>query len=232
MRRVHSTAKSALASEHLHEQQVAVDVLGKLKTAASNKFLTAKLRAFKDVPPALQLDLYLATKDSTDESVNSAVTDLNAEIAKRPLDKFSLARVGGNVEPGRNIFVSSAAAQCSRCHKLGGKQNSVGPDLLKIATKRDLDYLLRAIVKPSADMDAKYRPQQFILLSGKTVSGTVLSETDDAFIVAESADKTTRVAKEDVDERVEQKVSIMPDMTKTLSLRQIRDLVAFLSSLK
>jgi putative membrane-bound dehydrogenase-like protein len=227
-----AAVEKAISSAELEERQNAYQVLGNLNTSSSNSFLENTMKRFATVDKNVQLDVYLAAEQSPSTEVRTLANSIKKQLESKPLELFALSRDGGNVANGKSIFETSAVAQCARCHRVGGAQTTVGPDLLKIATKRDRDYLLRAVVRPSVDMDAKYRPQQFILLNGKSVSGTILSESDKEFVVAESADKTTRIAKDNIDERIEQKVSIMPDMTKTLSPRQIRDLVAYLHSLK
>jgi quinoprotein glucose dehydrogenase len=225
-------AKKALGSSSLLERQTAFAALARLDSAGAGQLLLSQLKDLKSLSPEVRLDAVLAGEASKDKGVKAQAEAIKKQLADKPLGLFALASAGGDPKEGRLFFQTSTVARCAQCHRLGGNQNSIGPDLAKIAVKRGHNYLLRAIVQPSADIDAKYRVKQFILASGKTVSGTIVSETDKEYVVAQSADKITRIAKQDVEEQIEQKVSIMPDITKNLTLRQVRDLLAFLKTLK
>jgi putative heme-binding domain-containing protein len=87
-------------------------------------------------------------------------------------------------------------------------------------------------VLPSVDIDEKYRSQLLILDSGKIIQGLKLREEADTIVLADAEGKEVRVKLDEIDEAIEQKVSIMPEMTKTLTKREMRDLVAYLSTLK
>jgi putative heme-binding domain-containing protein len=71
-----------------------------------------------------------------------------------------------------------------------------------------------------------------ILDSGKIIQGLKLREEADTIVLADAEGKEVRVKLDEIDEAIEQKVSIMPEMTKTLTKREMRDLVAYLSTLK
>jgi putative heme-binding domain-containing protein len=104
--------------------------------------------------------------------------------------------------------------------------------LADVGLRRDRQYLLRSIVLPSVDIDEKYRSQLLILDSGKIIQGLKLREEADTIVLADAEGKEVRVKLDEIDEAIEQKVSIMPEMTKTLTKREMRDLVAYLSTLK
>lgn len=226
----------AFASDILAERQAALSALGSLTSSAAEKRMEDLLNELKQGSAAadIQLDILLAaTKQSKHHrKMIGDIKQYKANLADHPLGLHSLALEGGDPAAGEAFFKTSSKAQCTRCHRLGGSEESVGPDLAKIAGKRDRAYLLRAIVTPSADIDQRYRTRQFLLDSGKIVSGSIVSETDDAYMIAEGVDKITRLLKDDIEDQVEQKVSIMPEMAKSLSPQQVRDLVAYLSTLK
>jgi putative membrane-bound dehydrogenase-like protein len=227
-----AAAEMALTSQSLLERQTAFSVLGKSNSAEASESLLAQVKNLATLSPEVQLDAVHAAQASKHAGVKSLVGAFTSQVAKEPLGTYSLALQGGDAKEGQAIFKTNTAAACAQCHRLDGGDGNVGPDLAKIAAKRDRSYLLRAIVQPSADIEVKYRPRQFVLNNGKVVVGTIVSESNEHFVVAESAEKITRIAKQDIEEQLEQNVSIMPEVTKALSLRQIRDLVAFLSTLK
>ena len=223
---------NAIESEALLERQTAVRALGTTGSDESRQLLRtlfAQLVTGK-APADLQLDIYQAAK--SDKSFAKGVSELNTQIGTTPLQQFGFAFAGGDAKQGEEIFRTSSQAQCSRCHRIGGTQRTVGPDLAKLATRKPADYILRSLVEPNADIDKLYRVQQFVLDSGKIVSGTIVSESKTKYQVATETGKVVVVSKDDVDERLEQNNSIMPDVKKVLSLEEVRDLVAFLKTLK
>ena len=60
----------------------------------------------------------------------------------------------------------------------------------------------------------------------------VQSENDEVTILADSNGKEIRIPTDEIEDIVDSKVSLMPSMTTTLTPRQVRDVVAYLSSLK
>jgi putative heme-binding domain-containing protein len=145
---------------------------------------------------------------------------------------LELARFGGDIERGEVVFRTHTQAQCVRCHRLGQEGSNVGPDLAGIASKRDAEYLYRAVVDPSADIDEKYRTQMVLLDSDEVVQGVQIAETDEILKLANSQGEIVEVSKEEIVEVSENKVSLMPEIKEVLTPREVRDLVAYLSTLK
>ncbi len=56
---------------------------------------------------------------------------------------------GGDAAAGKKLFFESEKVQCAKCHKIGGKGADVGPDLSKIAEKKDRAYFLESLILPS-----------------------------------------------------------------------------------
>ena len=57
---------------------------------------------------------------------------------------------------GKKIFDTHLVAGCIRCHKVGDKGGIVGPALDGIASRKDADYIRRALINPTADLVAPY----------------------------------------------------------------------------
>ena len=53
---------------------------------------------------------------------------------------------------GEKIFRTHLVAGCIRCHKVGGEGGIVGPVLDGVATRKDRDYLYRALTNPAAEL--------------------------------------------------------------------------------
>ncbi|WP_419189189.1 PVC-type heme-binding CxxCH protein [Stieleria marina] len=146
--------------------------------------------------------------------------------------KFAFSLSGGDKQNGEKIFKTHLQAQCSRCHRIGKSGSNIGPELTKIAKQRDTVHLLRAIVNPSADIDPKYFTQAILMDSGKIIRGVIKHEGDETTIVIGSDGKENEIASEEIEDISSQKISLMPDMTETLTANEVRDLVAYLSSLR
>ena len=191
-----------------------------------------------DVFESLQQALLIHEDRSADASpIARSTMQLQELAAARSKDnpenaKYAFSRDGGDAENGKRIFNTNVAAQCVRCHRIGKEGSDIGPELTKIATQRDADYLLRAIVSPSEDIEPKYKTTAFVLDSGAVLSGVIQSESDDEIIVADAAGKLIKIDPDEIEDQVEQKVSLMPQMQAVLSAGQVRDLVAYLRTLK
>ena len=154
---------------------------------------------------------------------------LPAELAG---DKFAGTRDGGDRQRGKELFNTHVAAQCSRCHRIGEEGSDIGPPLTTIAALRDADYLQRAILEPNADIDAKYRVQMFLLDNGQVLTGVVNSRSDAQVVLSDSSGRQHTLAADAIEEEAQQNTSLMPDMREVLTPREVRDLVAYLRSLK
>ncbi|WP_218934177.1 PVC-type heme-binding CxxCH protein [Rosistilla ulvae] len=196
------------------------------------------------LPEDLSLDVYQAVQSRGDDAapLRSILPKLTQRQTERAAAlklgdtadqvKFAFSGQGGDAERGKQIFQTNLRAQCSRCHRIGKRGSNIGPELTKIGKQRDVNHLLRAVVAPSAEIEPKYFTQVVLLLSGQAVKGSIKSENDDETIVIDSSGKEIKIVTDEIEEIIDQKVSLMPDMTEALSPLEVRDLVAFLKSLK
>ena len=145
--------------------------------------------------------------------------------------KFAFCETGGDKSMGKKLFETHLQAQCARCHRIGKRGSKIGPELTKIGQKRDRASILRSIVEPSAEIDKKYFTQAVLLESGKIIRGVVKSEDDDEMILIDSSGKEVKIPGDEIEAVSDQKISLMPDMRDTLTPNEVRDLVAYLSSL-
>ncbi len=76
-----------------------------------------------------------------------------------------------------------------------------------------------------------YGTVSLTLRDGQTLRGTLRAETDTHLVVATEEDEPSNVAKETIAER-QDAPSSMPPMGAVLSRREIRDVIAFLTSLQ
>jgi putative membrane-bound dehydrogenase-like protein len=157
-------------------------------------------------------------------------TDTRDQLAR--IDQLAGALEGGDPLRGHEVFHGSRAA-CVACHRVGAEGGTVGPDLSRIGAVRKGRGLLESIVFPSATFARGYESFNVVTDSGRVHSGVISRETTDAVYLRTAERAETRVPRADIDQLVPSNVSIMPQgLDKELSPEQLRDLVAYLSSLK
>ena len=232
--------RAVTQAEMLKLKQRAVLLLGQMKSASADamlKSLATEHASQLDASP-IGVELLEVLEQRADDSPGLAVSlgllrgSLQSAGEESVEGEFAVCLTGGDSAKGRQLFNTHLQAQCVRCHRIGKQGSTVGPKLDEVASKRKPDYLLRSIVAPSADIDEKYRAVTVVLASGKTVQGLKVKETDDVLVLADNRGQQIEVNRDDIDDVFAQKISIMPEMTKALTLREIRDILAYLLTLK
>ena len=138
----------------------------------------------------------------------------------------------GDPEMGKNVFHGRSAA-CYTCHQVQGQGGQVGPDLSKIGARRNDRDLLEAIVYPNASLARGFEGYTLVTTAGKVVSGLITRETAQAVFVRTTDQSEVRVMRDAIEEMRPNGVSIMPGgLDRTMQIKQMRDLLAYLKSLK
>jgi putative membrane-bound dehydrogenase-like protein len=148
------------------------------------------------------------------------------------LESLARSSAGGDAAKGEEIFFGSRAA-CSACHRIAGKGEKIGPDLSKIGEVRTRRDLVEAIVFPSVSLARGFESYSAVTKDGRVTSGLLGRETAAAIYLRATDRSETRVERRDIDELVPSPTSIMPQgLEKSLSPAELRDVVAYLESLK
>ena len=225
---------SVLGRRSVEEQQQALAVLGTLHSAPAHDVLREALNQLiaGTLLPARQLDLREAVEASTSEALQARLAQYpTSQPADDVLAAFRETLHGGNVNQGRRIFYRNEAAQCVRCHAIRGRGGDVGPDVTQVGSDLTREQLLESLVAPSARLAPGYGTVSLTLRDGQTLRGTLRAETDTHLVVATEEDEPTNVAKETIAER-QDAPSSMPPMGAVLSRREIRDVIAVLTTLR
>jgi putative heme-binding domain-containing protein len=136
-----------------------------------------------------------------------------------------------SIARGMQAFVK---ARCNQCHAIAGHGINIGPDLTETGKRLKNVKLLQQILEPSSEINKKYQTTQFLMESGKVLSGVVVKETEtESHIISNLLIPAaiTKVAKSEVEEKFPSKISSMPNgMANVLTRPEILDLVSFLET--
>ena len=143
------------------------------------------------------------------------------------------SRQAGDLEGGRRLFFHVNGPGCSKCHTLNGRGGRVGPDLSRIGVSMNRNQLIQSILEPSREIAPQYVSWAFETTGGKVLTGMIVHENEGITIIGDADGKTTELKTIDIALRVPQAKSIMPDkLSDLMTLQELRDLIAFLESLK
>lgn len=216
------------------EQQSALEALGRFKGAAATTLLNSlmdQLLASK-LKPELELDVLEAAQNNKDQTLAGKLTTYENQLAKDDvLAPYQACLVGGDVEKGERIMTRHTSAQCMRCHAVFEWGGEVGPNLANVGSKYNAAQLLESIIAPSAKIAVGYGVAIVTLNDGEALSGIVEAETDTQLTLKIGATEKRTIDKLQIKERTNAPSS-MPSMITLLNKREIRDLVAYLGTLK
>jgi putative heme-binding domain-containing protein len=145
------------------------------------------------------------------------------------MKELEFALTGGDPVRGHALFAGKAA--CSQCHKVDNEGSRIGPDLSQIGAIRTRRDLIEAIAFPSATFARGFEPVT-VFVSGRSISGVLTGETTKEVQVLTADRSNTAVSRDEIEEIIPSRLSIMPQgLDRNLTPDELRDLVAFLSSL-
>jgi putative heme-binding domain-containing protein len=127
----------------------------------------------------------------------------------------------------------AAGPRCANCHQAAGRGGRVGPDLSYIGRQQSRERIITSILQPSQEIAPDYQPWKLLTADGVARVGLRLPKPGDdgKEIYADADGKQFELKSEDIELREPSDKSIMPDgLEKTLSVEDLRDLVAFLSA--
>ncbi len=225
--------ETVLKNRTVPEKQHAIGLLAQAATPATDDAIDAlggELVAGTCVP-ALKLDVVEALR--TRSAANPKLAEkLKAYSDSTAAKANSELLAGGSTERGRDIVANHLNANCMACHSVSNEGGSeVGPNLRSVGAQHDAAYFVESLLTPSAKIATGYGLVNVTLKDKTEVTGTLASENAKTVTVRlfDGARKTIPRA-EIVNQTAP--ISIMPPMGAILQPREIRDVVAYLSSLK
>jgi putative heme-binding domain-containing protein len=225
--------EKVLTAGKIAEVQDAYACLGVIKSPAAVRLLQDRLTLLRKgkIAAEVRLDLLSAAQVQGDAGLTAAVKAYEGSSDAPAMEKFRDTLTGGSAERGKKIALEHLAAQCTRCHKLGGEGAEVGPDLSGIGKRMNRKQLLEALILPNATLAKGYALMVVTLKDGTSLSGSLEKEsaTDLTLRMADGGVKTISLAT--VAER-STPASMMPPMDAMLGKKEIRDVIEYLTTLR
>ena len=224
-----------LSSGTVREQQNAFQILSGTKDPEADQLLARQLDELLagNTPGELQLDLLDAAARCSDEQVKQKLSQFDSRRAgPTKLTQYTECLNGGDAERGRRIFREKVEASCMRCHKINGEGGEAAPDLTKIGSRADRNYILESITFPNAKIAVGFENMQVVLTNGLSSVGIVKRETADELDLLTPDDGLVKIKKSEIKSRAQTLSGMLDNLRDVLTKREIRDLVEYLATLK
>jgi putative heme-binding domain-containing protein len=119
---------------------------------------------------------------------------------------------------------------CIKCHQVGGKGKTVGPQL-DGAASRGLERLIEDVLDPNRNVESAFRSQMIKLKDGGTITGVVVKEQGPVLVIVDELGEEIQIARQQVETRRESQLSPMPsDFAEQIPADDFNHLLAFLLS--
>jgi len=213
-------------------RSAAVVALGKSKPGEAYLLELAKGKKLSPDVTFSVANVLLASPLPEVRSEAAQYLQLPATANAKPLPPLGeLIKMRGDAARGKQLFAGKAT--CGKCHIVGGQGKEVGPNLSEIGSKLGKDALLVAILDPNAGISHNYETFLAVTDDGKTISGLLVSKTDDELVLKDAEAIVHTLKSTDVEEFRKLSTSLMPaDLQKLLSAEELVDVVEYLSTLK
>ncbi|MFZ6002214.1 MAG: HEAT repeat domain-containing protein [Bacteroidota bacterium] len=216
------------------EKQAAITTLGSLpieNTRAVFEQLLSKMASGK-LPKETYLELSEAIDSTKVTDLIARYKDISKNFSADSLKaSYEGSLLGGDAGRGAGIFYGNQTAQCVRCHSVGDYGGNAGPRLNGVATRLTREQILESLIEPSAQLAAGYGTVSLELTNGKKVNGILQQEKPNGLVVKVGDKPDTLITTKSIAKRTNG-TSSMPPMRYLLTKKEIRDVVAFLATLK
>jgi len=226
---------TAMKTASVPEEQAVYDALAKVHTTGADNMIASGMDQLlnNQLPKALWLEVLEAASKRAAPAVHEKYEQYEASLPKDDhMAAYRESLEGGDASSGEKIFRERADVSCIRCHTAQGKGGTVGPVLDGVGQRQTRQYILESIVDPNAKIAPGFESAVVKTKAGKTHVGVVRREDAQYLVLIDAKDGEDVIDKSQIVSR-ERGLSAMPqDIAKTLSKRDLRDLVEFLDGLK
>lgn len=147
----------------------------------------------------------------------------------RSLNADASSQSGGDAAHGAAVFQKSG---CPNCHRVNGHGGRMGPDLTRIGQSRSREHLRQAVVDPGSDVRQRYWVVRAKDAAGRPVEGFLMNEDTYTVQLIDMKSSLHSLAKAELQDYRVEKISKMPSYKGKIEGDDLRDLVAYLSSLR
>ena len=237
----------ALADRYDGKDRWYLEAIGIGATGRENEFLEAWTRDGKNKDPKVVEMITWRIKRPTPGTAHAPAGPDNrsraaaeaAAPAQRSKDgrtlppATELAKLTGDAGAGAVVFRNTTGANCIACHQIGEEGRMVGPPLSTVGQKLGKEQLYQAILYPNEAILMGYETWVVRTKKGETFAGLKTSDTPDQVTIKDTDGKYHDVDTPDIDRKVMQKVSLMPEgLAGAMTMKELVDLVEYLSTLR
>ena len=226
---------AATESRNLKVRQLAWDILAECGAPDAVATIEAGVRSYLagTLSPDVQLNVVEAANGTVSTNLQIALAEYVKESSEQdPLAPWLVALEGGDAKKGRTSFFENTKLSCLRCHKIDRAGGAVGPELTRIGGQKDRRYLLESICLPDAQIAKNFETAVIANDLGQVFTGIVKSENEEFVELIQNDGGQVRILLDEIVARRKGISSMPADLTKLMSKRELRDLVAYLVSLK
>ena len=147
----------------------------------------------------------------------------NAKAKNELIAQFTpIVEQPGDAAKGKLLF----SAACAICHKLGDLGKDVAPPLVGMGAHGPAELLIH-VIDPNREVDPSFYAWNITKKSGETLAGVIASENA-ASVTLRNQAGDFEIKKDDIKERLNTKMSLMPEGLEGLGAENIRDILAFI----
>ena len=226
--------KTSLENGGIASKRMAFSSLAKINDPNAGDILSNWFQKLvnRNIEPGLELDILNAIDSSSFEALKIRKFNYEKElVAKDSISNFYSTLNGGNFEKGKDIFFNDNTAQCIRCHKINGSGGAAGPELTQIASQLSPTQLLESLIAPNKRIAPGYGVVTAQLVDGTSITGILSQETSHKLVIRTGPKQLISLNKTEIS-KTEIAPSAMPSMKASLTKTDIRDLIAYLVSLR
>lgn len=226
--------RNVIFDKTISERQSAIMALAALSSSTTRSTFEELLDQWSsdELDREVRLDLADAIEEQGDTELIKRLNKIQVEIQEGDvMASYSDCLSGGDGGRGSQIIWNHTGAQCIRCHEMYDYGGIAGPALTTIGDELSPREILESLINPSAKIATGYGMVTLIMNDDSEIDGMLLFEDDELLRIRDADDNILEIQRNQISERIDA-VSSMPDMTKVLTKKEIRDVVAFLTTLK
>ncbi|MCA8999403.1 MAG: c-type cytochrome [Planctomycetaceae bacterium] len=218
---IRATAQRVLASRPVWTKQFLTEITEfRIKPTTVSLDIVQQMRLHSDVEIQATLDKLWGKTRATPEEKQQEIARIRTLLGNiRQQDAETI-----DLQAGHELFKK----HCAVCHTLFNEGGQTGPNLTGYE-RTNLEFLLLAIVDPSAGIREEFTQFQVATVDGRVLTGLLENQTQTTVTLRGANNQTTVINRDDVEILQAMSNSIMPDgLTQKLKDPELVNLFAYL----